>query len=51
MTDIFAQIRPALSIVGSLLIAAGLLDAAGVNIPQVGDGLRLAVSGYLLKAI
>ena len=47
MTDPFGQIRPLLSIAGTILIIIGLIDAAGVQIPQVGDGLRLAVAGFL----
>lgn len=46
-----SQIRPITSLIGSALIIAGLLDFAGVNIPQVGDGLRLAVAGFLMKAV
>lgn len=36
---------------GSALIIAGLLDFAGLNIPQISDGLRLAVAGFLLKSV
>lgn len=46
-----AQIRPVLSLIGSVIIAAGLLDFAGVNIPQISDGIRLAVAGFLLKHV
>lgn len=51
MTDIFAQVRPFTGLAGSVLIVIGLLDFAGVNIPQIGDGLRLAVAGFLLKSV
>lgn len=51
MNEALSQIRPALSIAGSFLVVAGLIDMAGVNIPQLGDGLRVAVAGFLLKSI
>jgi hypothetical protein len=49
--DIFAQMRPILSLVGSIIIAAGLLKFAGVQIPVSGSGLEIAVAGWLLKQI
>lgn len=49
--DIFGQLRPLLSFVGSLIIAAGLLKFAGVQIPVSGSGLELAVVGWLTKQI
>lgn len=54
MTDlnqILGQIRPILSLIGSVLIAAGLLKFFGVNIPMSGSGLEIAVAGWLLKGI
>jgi hypothetical protein len=48
--DIFGQIRPLTSLVGSVLIIVGLIDYAGIgNIP--GDGLYTAVAGFLTKNI
>jgi hypothetical protein len=49
--DIFAQMRPILSPVGSIIIAAGLLKFAGVQIPVSGSGLEIAFAGWLLKQI
>lgn len=49
--QIFGQLRPILSLAGSLLIAVGLLKFFGVNIPIGGSGLELAVAGYLMKSI
>ncbi len=48
---IFGQLRPILSLAGSVLIAVGLLKFAGVNIPISGSGLELAVAGFLAKHI
>ena len=45
------QIRPILSLIGSAVVALGLLKFFGVNIPLAGSGLELAVAGYLIKAI
>jgi hypothetical protein len=48
--DIFGQFRPLLSLAGSILIAAGLIDYANLaNIP--GSGLETAVAGFLIKHI
>jgi len=48
--QLFGQIRPILSLAGSILIAVGLVDFAGFgNIP--GNGLETAVAGFLLKHI
>ncbi len=48
--DIFGQVRPILSLAGSIIIAVGLIDYAGVgNIP--GDGLYTAFAGWLTKQI
>jgi len=48
--DIFGQLRPLLSLAGSIAICAGLLDFAGlVNVP--GSGLETAVAGFLVKHI
>lgn len=49
--QIFGQLRPILSLIGSVIIAAGLLKFFGVNIPISGSGLELAVAGFLLKHI
>ena len=49
--QVFGQLRPVLSLVGSLAIAAGLLKFYGVNIPITGSGLEIAVSGFLIKHI
>lgn len=43
------QLRPILSLAGSVMIAAGLLQWFGVNIPVTGSGLELAVAGFLIK--
>lgn len=48
---IFGQFRPTLSLVGSLLIIAGLLKFAGINVPINGSGLELAFAGLLCKHI
>lgn len=45
------QIRPILKLIGSAMIAAGLLKFFGVGIPMKGSGLEVAVAGYLTKAI
>lgn len=43
------QARPVLSLVGSVLIAAGLAKFFGVGIPISGSGLEIAAAGFLLK--
>ena len=48
---IFGQLRPILSLVGSILIAAGILKFFGVNVPIGSGGLEIAVAGYLMKSI
>lgn len=45
------QIRPILSIIGSVLIVAGLLKFFGMAIPIQGGGLEIAVAGFLMKSI
>lgn len=45
-----SQLRPILSLAGSIIIAAGLLKFFGVQIPISGSGLELAVAGFLLKS-
>lgn len=45
LPDIFGQFRPLLSLVGSLVIVAGLAKFAGVNVPISGSGLEIAVAG------
>lgn len=48
--DIFGQVRPLLSLAGSIAICIGLVDFAGFgNIP--GSGLETAVAGWLAKNI
>lgn len=49
--QIFGQARPILQLIGSALIAAGLLKFFGVNVPISGSGLEIAVAGYLAKSI
>jgi len=49
--QIYGQLRPILSLAGSVLIAVGLLKFAGVQIPVSGSGLELAVAGWLTKQI
>ena len=49
--QIFGQLRPILSLAGSIIIAIGLLKFAGVQIPVSGSGLELAVAGWLTKQI
>ena len=49
--QIFGQLRPILSLIGSVIIVAGLLKFYGVQIPISGGGLEIAVSGWLLKNI
>lgn len=49
--QVFGQLRPLLQLVGSLMIIAGLLQWFGVNIPVTGNGLELAVAGFLAKNI
>lgn len=45
------QVRPIIAIVGSVLIAVGVLKFFGVDIPLRGSGLELAVAGFLVKHI
>ncbi len=48
--QILGQLRPILSLVGSIVIAVGLIDYMGWgNIP--GSGLETAVAGFLLKHV
>ena len=49
--QIFGQLRPILSLAGSILIAVGILKYFGVQIPLSGSGLELAVAGWLMKNI
>lgn len=49
--QIFGQLRPLLTIAGSILIAGGLLKFFGVNVPIHGSGLEIAVAGYLMRSI
>lgn len=43
------QVRPILSLIGSIIIAVGLLKFFGVNVGVGFNGLELAVAGFLLK--
>lgn len=45
------QVRPILSLAGSLVIAAGLLKFFGVDVPISGSGIEIAAAGFLLKHI
>ena len=48
--DVFGQVRPFLSLAGSIAIVIGLIDFAGLgNIP--GSGLETAVAGFLAKNV
>lgn len=49
--QIFGQMRPLLSIVGSVLIIAGLAKFFGFNVPINGSGLEIAVAGWLTRSI
>jgi hypothetical protein len=49
--QIFGQLRPLLTLAGSILIAAGLLKYFGVQVPISGSGLEIAVAGYLMRSI
>ena len=49
--QIFGQLRPLLTLAGSILIAGGLLKFFGVNVPIHGSGLEIAVAGYLMRSI
>jgi hypothetical protein len=44
------QVRPILGLVGSIIIAVGILKFFGVQVPIRGSGLELAVAGFLIKA-
>jgi len=46
-----APVRPFASLIGTLLIIAGLAKFFGVQIPISGDGLQIAVAGWLLKNV
>lgn len=46
-----APARPFLTLIGSALIIAGLMKFFGINVPISGDGLHIAVAGYLLRAV
>ena len=50
------SIRPSppvkfLTLIGSALIIAGLMKFFGINVPISGDGLHIAVAGWLLKTV
>lgn len=46
-----AQIRPFLSLAGSVIIAIGLAKFFGFAVPFGGSGIELAVAGWLLKGV
>lgn len=45
------QVRPITTLVGTVLIIAGLCKFFGVQIPISGSGLEIAVAGWLMKGI
>ncbi len=45
------QIRPLLSIAGSIIIAAGVLKFFGVQVPISGGAVEIAAIGWLIKGI
>lgn len=51
LNQALAPVRPITSLVGTILIIAGLLKFFGLNIPIMGSGLEIAVAGWLCKAI
>jgi hypothetical protein len=51
MDQALAQIRPILSLIGSIVIIIGLVKFMGINIPVNGSGLEIAVAGWLTKNI
>ena len=51
MNQALAPIRPVLAMIGSIVIAVGVLKFFGVQVPFNGGGLELAAIGWLMKAI
>lgn len=51
MNQTLGQVRPITSLVGTVVLIAGLLKFFGVNIPIGYPGLELAVAGYLLRSV
>ena len=51
LNQALAPIKPIASLIGTVLILAGLAKFFGVNIPIGGGGLEIAVAGYLLKGV
>lgn len=49
--QIFGQLRPILSLIGSVIIVVGVLKFFGVQVPVTGSGLELAAIGFLIKHI
>lgn len=50
--QIFGQVRPILSLIGSIIIVVGLLKFFGVNINVLqGSGIEIAAAGFLMKNI
>lgn len=45
------QARPILSIIGSIIIAAGLAKFFGAGVPMAGSGIEIAAAGWLIKQI
>ena len=51
LNQALAPVRPITSLIGTVLIIAGILKFFGLNIPIMGSGLELAVAGWLTKQI
>ena len=49
--QIFGQLRPILALAGAVLIAAGLLKYAGVQVPMHGAWWELALAGWFAKQL
>jgi len=45
------QVRPITTLIGTVLIVAGLAKFFGVQVPISGSGLEIAVAGWLIKGI
>lgn len=51
INQVLAPARPILALISSALIIAGLMKFFGINVPINGDGLHIAVAGWLLKTV
>ena len=51
LNQVLAPARPLMALAAQVLIIAGLLKFAGINIPITGSGLEIAVAGFLLKNV